>query len=64
MRKEKKHAAVNEKRKTKKSCLFYKVLYDDNESFFCFTSSFAAQFLLFQIRMTQEISKGKLGNGK
>ena len=31
---------------------------------FCFASSFPAQFLLFDIRMTQEISKGKLGNGK
>ena len=32
--------------------------------FFCFASSFAAQFLLFDIRMTQEISKGEVGNGK
>ena len=31
---------------------------------FCFASSFAAQFSLFDIRMTQEISKGELGNGK
>ena len=27
--------------------------------FFCFTSSFPAQFLLFDIRMTQEVSKGE-----
>ena len=32
--------------------------------FFGFASSFAAQFLLFDIRLTQEISKGKVGNGK
>ena len=32
--------------------------------FFCFTSSFPAQFLLFDIRMTQEVSKGEAGNGK
>ena len=32
--------------------------------FFCFASSFAAQFLLFHIKMTQEISKRELGNGK
>ena len=32
--------------------------------FFCFGSSFAAQFLLFDIRITQEISKGEVGNGK
>ena len=30
---------------------------------FCFGSSFAAQFLLFDIRMTQEISEGEVGNG-
>ena len=36
----------------------------DNLSSFCFASSFAAQFLLFEIRMTQEISKGEVGNGK
>ena len=32
--------------------------------FFYFTSLFAAQFLLFDIRMMQEISKGEVGNGK
>ena len=32
--------------------------------FFCFASSFAAQFLLFDIKMSQEISKGEVGNGK
>ena len=32
--------------------------------FFCFASSFAAQFLLFDIKMTQEISKGEVGNDK
>ena len=31
---------------------------------FCFGISFAAQFLLFDIRMTQEISEGEVGNGK
>ena len=31
---------------------------------FCFASSFAAQFLLFGIRMMQEISKQEVGNGK
>ena len=31
--------------------------------FFYFASSFAAQFLLFDIRMTQEISKGEIRNG-
>ena len=29
-----------------------------------FESSFAAQLLLFDIRMTQEISKGEVGNDK
>ena len=32
--------------------------------FFSFASPFATQFLLFDIRMTQEISKGKVGNSK
>ena len=32
--------------------------------FFYFGSSFAAQFSLFVIKMTQEISKGEIGNGK
>ena len=32
--------------------------------FFCFASSFAAQFLIFDVRMTQEISKGEVGNDK
>ena len=32
--------------------------------FFCFASSFAHQFLLFDIRMTQDISKREVGNGK
>ena len=31
---------------------------------FVLASSFAAQFLVFDIRMTQEISKGEEGNGK
>ena len=31
---------------------------------FCFASSFAAQCLLFNIRMTQEILKGEVGKGK
>ena len=33
-------------------------------TFFYFASSFAAQFLLFDIRMTREISKGETGNSK
>ena len=32
--------------------------------FYFSSSSFAAQFLLFDVRMTQEISKGEVGNGK
>ena len=35
-----------------------------SQDFFNFTSSFTAQVLLFDIRMTQEISKGEVGNGK
>ena len=31
---------------------------------FFFASSFTVQFLLFDIRMTQEISKGEVGNDK
>ena len=31
---------------------------------FFFASSFAAQFLLFDIRIMQEISKGEVRNGK
>ena len=33
-------------------------------NFFCFASSFAAQFLIFDIKMAQKISKGKVRNGK
>ena len=32
--------------------------------FFCFASSFAAPFLLFDISMTQEMSIGEEENGK
>ena len=32
--------------------------------FFCFAILFAAQILLFDIRMTQEIPKGEIGDGK
>ena len=32
--------------------------------FFCIASSLAAQFSLFDIEMTQEISKREVGNGK
>ena len=35
-----------------------------SQDFFYFASSFAAQFSLFNIRMTQEISKGEIGNGR
>ena len=35
-----------------------------SQGFFYFTSSFAAQCSLFLIRMTQETSKGEIGNGK
>ena len=31
---------------------------------FYFPSSFTAQFLFFDVRMTQEISKGEIGNNK
>ena len=64
-------AAVNEKKKTEKSwILFYNRLFYKSfnvkiiQSFVCFGTSFAAKFLLFDIRMTQEISKGEVGNGK
>ena len=68
------HTAVNEKGKTEKSWtlfykkLFYKIIQNDNnlsyDLFFHFASSFAAQVLLFEIRMTQEISEGESGNSK
>ena len=32
--------------------------------FFYFSSSFTAQFLFFDVRMAQEISKGETGNDK
>ena len=35
-----------------------------NHFLFCFTSSFAAQFLLFDFTMTQEISRGEVVNSK
>ena len=59
---------VNEKRKTDNILtLFYNRLLKSFNmiiNLFFFTSSFAAQFLLFDIRLTQEISKGEIGNGK
>ena len=71
IRKEKKHLRSSQwEKKTEKfwtffyNRLFYKVLWYDNESFFCFASSFTAQFLLFDIRMTQKISKREEGNDK
>ena len=44
--------------------LFYKCFNMIIDDFFCFASSFAAQFLFFDIRMTQKILKGEVGNGK
>ena len=35
-----------------------------NLAYTYFASLFAAQFLLFEIRMTQEISNGETGNSK
>ena len=35
-----------------------------SQDFFYFASSFTAQFLFFDVRMTQEISKGQIGNDK
>ena len=35
-----------------------------SEDFFYFASSFAAQSSLFDIRMTQKIAKGEIGNDK
>ena len=35
-----------------------------SQDFFYFTSPFVAQFWLFDIKMTQEILKGEIGNGK
>ena len=35
-----------------------------HEIFICFASSFAAQFLFFDISVTQEISKREIGNDK
>ena len=66
IRKEKStHTAVSEKRKTEKKngiCFIagcFKIMI-----FFFFARSFAGQFSLFVIRMTQEISKWEIGNGK
>ena len=51
-RKKNTYEVVNEKRKTQKG-------------YTCFmTGSFTAKYLLFDIRMTQEISKGEVGKGK
>ena len=52
------------KEKLRKVVCFIKSFNMIINHFFCFASSFAAQFLLFDIRMTQEISKGEVGNGK
>ena len=35
-----------------------------SQDFFYFASSFTTQFLFFDVRMTQEISKGEIGNDK
>ena len=35
-----------------------------SQDLFYFTSSFTAQFLFFDVRLTQEISKGEIGNNK
>ena len=60
------HTTVNEKRKTEKSwTLFYnKLLYKAHLIiiyFFYLVRSFAMQFQLFDIRMTQKYQQGKLG---
>ena len=52
------------KEKLRKVVCFIKSFNMIINHFFCFASSFAAQFLLFDIRMTQEISKGEVGNDK
>ena len=53
---------INVKRPWFYNRLFYKDLH--NLFFFYFASLFAAQFSLFEIRMTQKISKGETGCGK
>ena len=35
-----------------------------SQDFFYFASSFTAQFLVFDVKMTQEISKGEIGNNE
>ena len=59
------HTVVNEKRKTEKiwtcfitCCLFNRFFY--SQFFFYFANSFLAQFSLFDIRITQEISEGEI----
>ena len=46
------------------TCCFIKSFNMMINYFFCFTGSFAAQFLFFDIRMAQEISKGEVGSDK
>ena len=63
------HTAVNEKRETDKcSTLFYNRLFYNafyNYNHFCyFASSFVAQFLIFDIRVTQELRKSEIRNSK
>ena len=56
---------VNEKRKTEKICTFFynRLFYKPFKMIIIFFIS-QAQFLLFEIRMTQEILKGEIGGGK
>ena len=74
------HTAENEKRKTEKiffylTGYFMKLLKMAinhfffsssfySKDFFYFASLFTAQFLIFNVRITQEISKGEIGNDK
>ena len=64
------YAAVSEKKKLRKVELcfmigcFIKSFNIIINHFFCFASSFAAQPLLFDTRITQEISKGEVGCSK
>ena len=62
IRKEKKHVCSGQWEKNWGNwTLYYNMIINH---FFYFTSSFAAQVLLFDIRMTEDISKGEVGNGK
>ena len=62
IRKEKKHLCSGQWEKNWGNwTLFYNMIINH---FFYFTNSFAAQVLLFDIRMAEDTSKGEAGNGK